>query len=147
MCTKCNFRLFLLVSSSMSEVLFKKKKKQMVQVVLASDFYNTLLRCKIKYRYMYFTGRGLFSLIDLTELNFQFLFFLILITVFNAIMFPYTCFQIIFIFHWLLLKKREIFMKEEIVHGGFEISFRYLVTSINVCGPFGTLFWKRQIKL
>lgn len=75
MCTKCNFRLFLLVSSSMSEVLFKKKKKQMVQVVLASDFYNTLLRSKIKYRYMYFTGRGLFSLIDLTELNFQFLFF------------------------------------------------------------------------
>lgn len=45
-----------------------------------------------------------------------------------------------FHFSWIAIKKREIFMKEEIVHGGFEISLRYLVTSINVCGPFGTLF-------
>lgn len=32
-------------------------------------------------------------------------------------------------------------MKDEFdnVFGGFEISLRYTVTSIKVCGPFGTL--------
>lgn len=36
-------------------------------------------------------------------------------------------------------------MKDEIdnVFGGFEISIRYTVTSIKVCGPFGTLSWKK----